>query len=36
MTRTMSPQELEAAIREVGAERYHDKHVFHRLLHGGK
>jgi pyrroloquinoline-quinone synthase len=34
--RTMSPQELEAAIRQVGAERYHDKHPFHRLLHGGK
>jgi pyrroloquinoline-quinone synthase len=36
MTRTMSPEELEAAIREVGAERYHDKHPFHHLLHGGK
>ena len=32
----MSPGELEAAIRAVGAERYHDKHPFHRLLHGGK
>jgi pyrroloquinoline-quinone synthase len=32
----MSPTELEAAIRQVGAERYHDKHPFHRLLHGGK
>jgi pyrroloquinoline-quinone synthase len=32
----MSPQELEAAIRAVGAERYHDKHPFHRLLHGGR
>ena len=32
----MSPAELEAAIRAVGAERYHDKHPFHRLLHGGK
>jgi pyrroloquinoline-quinone synthase len=32
----MTPQELEAAIRAVGAERYHDKHPFHRLLHGGK
>ena len=32
----MSPAELEAAIRTVGAERYHDKHPFHRLLHGGK
>ena len=32
----MTPSELEAAIRAVGAERYHDKHPFHRLLHGGK
>ncbi|KWT65250.1 Coenzyme PQQ synthesis protein C [Hyphomicrobium sulfonivorans] len=28
--------EFEAAIRAVGAERYHDKHPFHKLLHGGK
>jgi pyrroloquinoline-quinone synthase len=26
---------LEARLRAVGAERYHDKHPFHRLLHGG-
>ena len=32
----MSPADLEAAIRAVGAERYHDKHPFHHLLHGGK
>jgi pyrroloquinoline-quinone synthase len=32
----MTPEALEAAIRQVGAERYHDKHPFHRLLHGGK
>ena len=32
----MPPDAFEAAIRAVGAERYHDKHVFHRLLHGGK
>ncbi len=36
MSGAMSPAELEAAIRQVGAERYHDKHPFHRLLHGGK
>ena len=36
MSRLLSPQELEAAIRQVGAERYHDKHPFHHLLHGGK
>jgi pyrroloquinoline-quinone synthase len=34
--RGLTPAELEAAIRAVGAERYHDKHPFHRLLHGGK
>jgi pyrroloquinoline-quinone synthase len=32
----MAPDELEAAIRAVGAERYHDQHPFHHLLHGGK
>ena len=36
MTRPRSPEEFEAAIRAVGTERYHDKHPFHRLLHGGK
>ena len=29
-------EEFDAAIRAVGAERYHDKHPFHQLLHGGK
>ena len=32
----MSPEELEQELRAIGAERYHDKHPFHRLLHGGK
>ncbi len=36
MTRELSPEGLEAAIRAVGAERYHDKHPFHRLLHDGQ
>lgn len=31
----MSRDEFEAAIRAVGAERYHDKHPFHKMLHGG-
>jgi pyrroloquinoline-quinone synthase len=31
-----TPEEFEAAIRDVGAQRYHDKHPFHKLLHGGK
>jgi pyrroloquinoline-quinone synthase len=26
---------LEARLRAIGAERYHDKHPFHRRLHGG-
>jgi pyrroloquinoline-quinone synthase len=29
-------KEFAAAIHAVGAERYHDKHAFHKLLHGGK
>jgi coenzyme PQQ biosynthesis protein C len=31
-----SPQELEAALRDIGARRYHRLHPFHHLLHGGK
>jgi coenzyme PQQ biosynthesis protein C len=36
MTVLMSPDELEAALRTVGAARYHNRHPFHQLLHGGK
>jgi pyrroloquinoline-quinone synthase len=32
----MTPDELEAALRQIGAERYHNLHPFHRLLHDGK
>jgi coenzyme PQQ biosynthesis protein C len=32
----MGPDELEAALRRIGAERYHNLHPFHKLLHGGK
>jgi pyrroloquinoline-quinone synthase len=32
----ITPDELERQIRAVGAERYHDKHPFHRLLHSGQ
>jgi len=32
----LSVDAFEAAIRAVGADRYHDKHPFHHLLHGGK
>lgn len=31
-----SKEEFEAQMRAVGPERYHDKHEFHKLLHGGK
>jgi len=31
-----SADELEAALRRIGAERYHNRHPFHRLLHGGR
>lgn len=33
---TASRAEFEARLRQIGAERYHDKHPFHDLLHGGK
>ncbi len=36
MTNLLSQAELEAALREVGASRYHSLHPFHKLLHGGK
>src|SRR5690606_7222282 len=32
----MTPAELEAAFRAIGAERYHNRHPFHRMLHGGR
>lgn len=32
----LSPDELEAALRDIGAKRYHRLHPFHGLLHGGK
>ena len=31
-----SPAAFEAALRAIGAERYHDLHPFHRRLHGGE
>jgi pyrroloquinoline-quinone synthase len=34
MTETRSA--FEARLRRIGAERYHDKHPFHGLLHGGR
>ncbi|GBR03012.1 pyrroloquinoline-quinone synthase PqqC [Acetobacter oeni] len=32
----LSPDALEAALRGIGAERYHNLHPFHRALHDGK
>lgn len=32
---TQTREEFEARLRQIGAERYHDKHAFHHLLHGG-
>ena len=34
--RLLDPDELEAALRNIGARRYHNLHPFHRLLHGGR
>ncbi|HTG38893.1 pyrroloquinoline-quinone synthase PqqC [Sphingomonas sp.] len=35
MSAPMSADALEAALRAIGAERYHNRHPFHRLLHDG-
>jgi coenzyme PQQ biosynthesis protein C len=35
MSELMSPEAFEAALRQIGAERYHNLHPFHRMLHGG-
>lgn len=32
----LSPDQLEAQLRQLGATRYHHLHPFHRLLHDGK
>ena len=32
----LTPEELEAELRDIGAKRYHRLHPFHGLLHGGK
>jgi pyrroloquinoline-quinone synthase len=34
--RLNNASELEAALRHIGATRYHNLHPFHHLLHGGK
>ena len=32
----LTPAELEAELRDIGARRYHRLHPFHKLLHGGE
>ncbi|MDE2361387.1 MAG: pyrroloquinoline-quinone synthase PqqC [Hyphomicrobiales bacterium] len=34
--RMLTHDEFDAAIRQVGAERYHNLHPFHKRLHGGE
>ena len=34
--RVLSPGELEAALRQIGAERYHSNHPLHKLMYQGK
>ncbi|MCI1697974.1 MULTISPECIES: pyrroloquinoline-quinone synthase PqqC [Acetobacter] len=34
--RILTPDALEAALRAIGAERYHNLHPFHRALHDGR
>ncbi|GAN75783.1 pyrroloquinoline-quinone synthase PqqC [Acidisphaera rubrifaciens] len=36
MTALLSPDELEARLRDIGATRYHNLHPFHRRLHSGQ
>ncbi|WP_174875300.1 pyrroloquinoline-quinone synthase PqqC [Vogesella oryzae] len=36
LTAPLSPAELEDALRTIGHARYHNRHPFHHLLHGGK
>lgn len=32
----LTPEQLEAALRRMGEERYHNRHPFHILLHAGR
>jgi pyrroloquinoline-quinone synthase len=36
MSALLSPEAMEAAMRDIGAARYHNLHPFHKMLHGGK
>jgi len=35
VTKPLDAHGLERRLRQIGAERYHDRHPFHKLLHGG-
>lgn len=36
MSAPVTPEELERRLRAIGAERYHNRHPFHELLHSGR
>jgi len=36
VNQVLTPAELEERLRLIGAERYHNRHPFHRMLHTGK
>jgi len=36
MTHLLTPDQLEAELRAIGAKRYHNLHPFHKMLHGGE
>lgn len=36
MSDLLTPDQLEARLRAIGAERYHIRHPFHRMLHTGR
>jgi pyrroloquinoline-quinone synthase len=36
VTELLRPDEFERRLRQIGEERYHSKHPFHKLLHEGK
>lgn len=36
MTETLTSDDLERRLRQIGAERYHSLHPFHKMLHGGE
>ena len=36
MSELLDKAEFERRLRQIGEERYHDKHPFHRLMHEGK